>query len=568
MANILLIDDEAVIREPIAAVLHANGHKVSCASDPATAIKAVEQLTPELVLLDIQLGNADGLSLLSDFRARPALVSTPVLLLTGVADKSVILRAAKLGVQGYILKSTFSTKELLTRVDGVLNGIKGNGHLAATSQPPGTPPAHDPPEENAAAPLLTRDESIQRVKETLGAKTLSGVVMQVIKMAASPTTDLSELGAVIARDSFLSARVLQVANSAAFTTSSKTIFDIHDALRQIGCATVRDIAAAMGVFDAVPPRPGAAFDPVRSWQHSLTVAHLCQHLASASQPDQAGIAYLVGLCHDLGEVLLHTYFEKEFAIIRTRHIQSGTPLPELERKMLGVRRSELADLLLTHLGLPPAIRTPIEQFHQYTPASRAELPDGFSAILQMADLYANGLQLAASGSSPISLVTTAESKRAVGQEHPPRPDSQLLRSNMAMLAGTLARLGPTELRRLLEPLQERTKAKIFISRHPAISAWDPITTLLESLSEAVTVSDHLPSRVEFGDHTHLAILSPSPTAKAFNLASIDAALTDLPSPKALWIFPPKDTIEVEPSKPIVSLKLPLSIDSLIKSLVA
>lgn len=120
MPNILLIDDEAIVREPLSAILGAAGYSVSCAADGRAALSAVRSKAPDLILLDVRLGSADGLSVLRDFRAHATTRTIPVILLTGVSDKSVILEAAKLGVDGYVLKSTFSSSELLTRVQSAL----------------------------------------------------------------------------------------------------------------------------------------------------------------------------------------------------------------------------------------------------------------------------------------------------------------------------------------------------------------------------------------------------------------------------------------------------------------
>ena len=70
----------------------------------------------------------------------------------------------------------------------------------------------------------------------------------------------------------LSARILQAANSVSYTSTRGIVSTIPEAVRNIGCATVRDIAATFGVFDAMPASAADGFNPIRCWQHSFAVA--------------------------------------------------------------------------------------------------------------------------------------------------------------------------------------------------------------------------------------------------------------------------------------------------------
>jgi CheY-like chemotaxis protein/HD-like signal output (HDOD) protein len=545
MADILVIDDEAIVREPIAGSLRAHGHRVHSAGSGAEALEHVRQHTPDLILLDINMPQRDGISLLKAFREDRATAAVPVVLLSSSTDKTVILKAAKLGIQGYILKSAFSLRELLARIDTLVP------RQAAPSPPPPPPlpapssrsPSNSPlptavPPSSArpslatasastpSAQALTRDDCIRRVKEAIGTKTLGGVAPQVIAMATSPTTDLSELGGLISRDPVLSARVLQVANSPAFATSGRMILTIQDAVRQIGVSAIRDVAAAMGVFDAIPRSDGAGFNPLRCWRHSLAVAQLAQYLAAAVDPSKAGLAYLIGLCHDLGEILLHTCFEAEFAQIHQSHALTHEPLPEMERKMFGARPSELADILLIHLGLPPVIRSPIEVFHRHGASSRWENCDSLGKILQLADHYANGLLLASNGSSPVTLLTNTDMRDLFKEEPPPVPDRQVLRSNVTVLTGMLARLAPDALERLLQPLHPKAAGvSVYVARHPAISPWDAVAAALDGMAERVQLADHLPDAQEAAGFSHLVVLAPAVTAQGFSAGAVEAAAT-------------------------------------------
>ena len=133
----------------------------------------------------------------------------------------------------------------------------------------------------------------------------SPVTAKVITMAASSRADLAELAAVVGTDPVLSARLIQAANSAAYS-NRKLISSVQDAVRKIGCSAVGNLAVAVGAIDLVPRTD--SFDPIRFWQHSLATARLCEGLAAtAIEPKDAAPAYLAGLCHDLGAILFQSF---------------------------------------------------------------------------------------------------------------------------------------------------------------------------------------------------------------------------------------------------------------------
>ncbi|HWB53183.1 MAG TPA: HDOD domain-containing protein, partial [Tepidisphaeraceae bacterium] len=309
MKKIMVVDDMAILRDPIAASLRLAGYQTSTAGDGREAIDKASAEIPDLVLLDLNMPGIDGLTVLRYFKADPRLTKIPVILLTAVSDKQSIIEAARLGIREYLLKTHFSLPELLNRLDRHLGSIKP----AKTGKPISITKSVGPTSGSAAskpihgsAPipqLLDRDQCIARAQQALEGKTLSGVVAQVISQAASPRGDTRQISELIARDPLLSARILQAANSPAYASNKGIVANIPDAIRNVGFTTVRNIAAAMGIFDAMPETTPDGFNPIRCWQHSFAVAQICERLQSILDPEQAGVAYLVGLCHDLGEIL-------------------------------------------------------------------------------------------------------------------------------------------------------------------------------------------------------------------------------------------------------------------------
>jgi HD-like signal output (HDOD) protein len=380
--------------------------------------------------------------------------------------------------------------------------------------------------------LLDRKTCIERAEKALAARTLSGAVAQVISMAASPRTDMSELATLIGRDGMLSARIIQTANSARYMSSHGKVSNIPEAVRHIGCAGVRDIAASVGVFDAMPPCGADGFNPIRCWQHSFAVATICQRLAAA---ELGGQAYLVGLCHDLGQILFQTHFAAEYRQVLEAQAATGKPRDRVEREMLGMRQGDLAISILRCLKLPDAILTPIEKFHNAKPGRLPDDPLG--RILRIADLYANGVLLVSAPDSPINPLTRAECQISLGSEAPPSPDAEALRGEVFMLTSMLARLSNGQDAELMAAPYPHRSVRIWLARDPALSSFDPVSTALSSMAD-VTIAEALPGPKQLAGHAGLVVLARTPATPGFTAQDIAAAIagTQLLGPApVLWL---------------------------------
>jgi CheY-like chemotaxis protein/HD-like signal output (HDOD) protein len=571
MTTILVVDDMPIVRVPIAATLQAAGYRTLCAASGPEALGLLRSERPDLILLDIGMPEMDGLTLLRLIRRSPNGATIPVILLTAEEDRTVVLKAVKLGAQGYILKSTFSLKDLLARVqkqlapgeavpkdDAPVQRQPQEAHsigssavnipepmaigaaenrAAAVPRPPtrAAQAASATPMISADIPqLLNRNQSIRRAEAALQGRTLSGVVAQVAGLAGSAGADVASLAPLIIRDSMLSARILKAANSPAYRTSRVPISTVPDAVRQIGCATVRNITASLGVFDAMPPSTPDGFNPIRCWQHSFAVALLCEKLGAQTAAGP-GTAYMAGLCHDLGEIIFHTQFGEEYRQILEVEARTGKRRSDLERAMLGITHGELVETILRCLALPEAIRKPIAGFH--TLVGRSSGSDGsLAAVLKLADLYANGMLLSSSDASPVESVTRAECRAVCGKDDPPSPDPEQFRSEIACLTSMLARLSSEEDSKLLAPLYMRREAKIWVARDPALSAFDPITVALQSLAE-VELSTKLPNETEQNGVGGLVILSAGTSMPGFSAEEIRSTLSlaEGLQLKTLWV---------------------------------
>jgi DNA-binding response OmpR family regulator len=116
VSNVLVVDDEPIVRDVVARYLARDGHSIVQASDGEAARALFELDTPALVVLDVMLPGMDGLALMRWIRERS---NVPVILLTARGDESDRIVGLELGADDYVTKP-FSPRELAARVRTVL----------------------------------------------------------------------------------------------------------------------------------------------------------------------------------------------------------------------------------------------------------------------------------------------------------------------------------------------------------------------------------------------------------------------------------------------------------------
>lgn len=117
--RILAVDDTAIVLTRISNTLR-DDYDVITVNSGVRALKYLEMEKPELILLDIKMAPMDGIETLRQIRAMENRADIPVIMLTGVEDKDVVMESAKLGICDYILKP-FQSEELLKRIHQVFN---------------------------------------------------------------------------------------------------------------------------------------------------------------------------------------------------------------------------------------------------------------------------------------------------------------------------------------------------------------------------------------------------------------------------------------------------------------
>jgi two-component system phosphate regulon response regulator PhoB len=129
MARILVVEDEADIRQVLAYNLGLSGHEVRVADRGAQAIDLTKAERPDLILLDIMLPDISGLEVCRTVKTDPALRDIPVVMLTARSEEIDRVVGFELGADDYVVKP-FSVRELGLRIQAILRRARSGSTTA------------------------------------------------------------------------------------------------------------------------------------------------------------------------------------------------------------------------------------------------------------------------------------------------------------------------------------------------------------------------------------------------------------------------------------------------------
>ena len=116
MPKVLIVEDDALVREAVTLVLDRAGFETATAADGTAALEAVAADAPALVVLDVMLPGIDGFSVCRELRRTS---TVPIVMLTARADTADVVTGLELGADDYVTKP-FEPSELAARVRAVL----------------------------------------------------------------------------------------------------------------------------------------------------------------------------------------------------------------------------------------------------------------------------------------------------------------------------------------------------------------------------------------------------------------------------------------------------------------
>lgn len=257
-------------------------------------------------------------------------------------------------------------------------------------------------------------EKALTLRRILDAPTLAGLIGRIKSLPSPPAIyyrlmhavlaegiSASELGAIIAQDLGMTAKVLQLVNSPLFAPS-RVISSPEQAVIYLGIDTVRALAITESVFCQFGPRNYPGFSPEELRDHSFQVATLSRRIAKENRfaPPFVADIYLGALMHDIGKLVLGSNFPGEYREV-VRCFGDSQAIRDTEQRLFGATHAEVGAYLLWLWGVPASIAAIVAQHHPAEP-DRIDIAEPAS-IVHLADRIVRGGESAPNADDLIKL---------------------------------------------------------------------------------------------------------------------------------------------------------------------
>ena len=249
---------------------------------------------------------------------------------------------------------------------------------------------------------MAEADALQRMRDLIGGirnlPTLPIVIARLTRLLADPETSVKQVTEVLAEDQALTAKILKLANSAYYGFPGQ-IASVDHAVVMLGFGGVRDVALSASVIDLFRFSPkhaeelGARFAAPRFWEHSIAVGVATRMLARGRNLADPEEAFVAGLLHDIGKLIMVEHLADEFLEILRDCQRRGRPFvaAEADRE---ISHAALGRLLIDEWKLPERISGPVGFHHRL----RVRRPTaGVTAAVQFADIFARARGVGFSG---------------------------------------------------------------------------------------------------------------------------------------------------------------------------
>jgi putative nucleotidyltransferase with HDIG domain len=180
---------------------------------------------------------------------------------------------------------------------------------------------------------------------------------------AGEDVSFAVLGDLIEKDAVLTGNILRVVNSAAYARSTP-VSSVRRALSILGIEKVRNTVLAMSISRMLnQAKPPAGFNMEEFNRHSAAVAMLSDLLAQRVDAGYPEGAFVAGLLHDVGRLLIPMALPHEYYEILRRREQTGLPWVQCEMDVVGFTHASLSADVLDQWKLPEEVRAAVQEHH-------------------------------------------------------------------------------------------------------------------------------------------------------------------------------------------------------------
>lgn len=246
------------------------------------------------------------------------------------------------------------------------------------------------PEEIPVKLSTALASSIFNVVGSKSIPSMPGAAQKAFQLATDPNAEARDFIEVIESDEALSARIIKIANSVFFDRGTKST-TIEASVTVIGINELRCLLNATALTDIFPSKH--PFRPVL-WANDIATALIARNLAQRFLPGKAEIAFLGGLMHDIGKLLLLQRSGEEYSRVIKIVENDGIPFCHAEELRFPFTHVEVGQLIAERWNFSPEIIAIIKDHHRaWSESELAGQNLSLTSLVKASDTIAHALGL-------------------------------------------------------------------------------------------------------------------------------------------------------------------------------
>ncbi|MGD9161821.1 MAG: HDOD domain-containing protein [Desulfobacteraceae bacterium] len=248
--------------------------------------------------------------------------------------------------------------------------------------------------ENAKTPFEKVKVLVKKVDKLLA---LPFSVIKIIKLCNDPSSNTSDIERPIKSDPAIAAMIMKRANSAVYGGMGP-VKSIQLAIVRIGMRSTRNIAASFSVLKLFSKKDkNLGFNRTWFWMHSLTTAICAQLLAAELKHKHPEDAFIAGLLHDIGKMILDDFMHDEYYRVLQKANTESIPIRNAEMSMFDVGHAYIGSKLAKIWEFPSVIVEAIERHHHYSQLVSVNTATSMTSLICVANHMAKALQIGNGG---------------------------------------------------------------------------------------------------------------------------------------------------------------------------
>jgi putative nucleotidyltransferase with HDIG domain len=250
------------------------------------------------------------------------------------------------------------------------------------------------------------------------------VAAKAMELIGSPRATARQLEEIISKDQATAIKVLRIANSAFYGVRGE-ISTLNRAIGVIGLNTLRSVVMT-GVTESLHSRKQSCLKDRILWEHSFAAAIAARTIATECRYVAPEEAYVGGLLHDIGKVVMDANMSADYAKVVERVYNEGVSFIDAEKELFGFDHTDVGALVAERWHLAPPLREAVQFHHK---------PEGAEIDRVLC--------------ATVSLANSLCVKLGIGPERDPE------RALVEEMAAQMLNLDPERIERISAAVQER-----------------------------------------------------------------------------------------------------------------